>query len=295
MALLSCNDVEKLLKEIEENQIGYYHTVSGPFGSKRLVYTDYTASGRSLKFIEDYINNEVLPLYANTHTETSQCSHQMTQFREEARDIIRNAVNASSDDCVLFVGSGCTGAIHKLIGGMNLHESTQPLVVFVGPFEHHSNLLPWRELGAKVVWINEDKTGSVDLIDLENKLKTHSKSDNRLIGTFNAASNLTGVLTDTIAVSCLLHKYGALAMWDYASAAPYTRLDMNPVLVSAYAPLAYKDAIYFSMHKFVGGVDSPGVLVAKKQLFINSAPDQCGGGTVFFVRISHYSCHSYCH
>ncbi|XP_047121332.1 uncharacterized protein LOC124804985 [Schistocerca piceifrons] len=192
----------------------------------------------------------------------------------------RNAVHASEHDAVIFAGSGCTGAVHKLIHALNLPE---PPVVFVGPCEHHSNLLPWREIGSKIVRIRETKEGHLDLVDLEQQLQAHHGLGPKLIGCFSAASNVTGVLADDIATTLLLHQYGALAFWDYASAAPYVKLDMNPILPGVDETAVHKDAMFFSVHKFVGGVQSPGVLVAKKVLFNNPVPNGCGGGTVFFV------------
>ncbi|KAL8616794.1 hypothetical protein ACOMHN_017831 [Nucella lapillus] len=250
---------ERLVGNVANSIIGKDKTFCGPYGQRQVIYLDYTASGRSLSFIEDYIQREVLPEYGNTHTTTSVTSLQTTLFRHEARDIIRNAVNASEHDSVIFTGSGTTGAVHKLIHALDLKE---PPVVFVGPHEHHSNLLPWKEISAE----------------------TWGESDRRLIGSFSAASNVTGILCDADAVTVLLHRYGALAFWDYATAAPYVRLDMNPVVSGKDVGLVYKDAMFFSPHKFVGGVNTPGVLVAKKKLFQSDVPHQCGGGTVFYVR-----------
>ncbi|KAI8510857.1 hypothetical protein Bbelb_117730, partial [Branchiostoma belcheri] len=136
-------------------------------------------------------------------------------YTASGRDIIRNAVNAGEHDAVIFVGSGCTGAIHKLIHSLHMKE---PPVVFVGPFEHHSNLLPWREIGSRVMRIAETNKGLLDLEDLEAKLKAWQSCGCQLIGAFSAASNVTGILTDTVQTSVLLHKYGAIAVWDYASA-----------------------------------------------------------------------------
>lgn len=265
---------------IHDNVIGKDATFSGPFGRQQVVYCDYTASAKALSFIEEFIRNEVLPMYGNTHTTTSVTALQTTLFRHEARDLIRSSVNASENDSVIFTGTGATGAVHKLISVLCFWE---PPVVFVDTFAHHSALLPWREIGAEVIRIPETPDGLLDARYLEQKLKEYQKRPQRLIGCFSAASNITGILTDDISVTVLLHRYGALAFWDYATAAPYVHVDMNPVTPGTDQGLAYKDAIFLSPHKFVGGPDTPGVLVAKKNLFRNPIPSGCGGGTVFFV------------
>ncbi|XP_033632439.1 probable cysteine desulfurase [Asterias rubens] len=165
---IKSDNMDNFMSYIDHNVIGRDTIFYGPFGQRQVVYCDYTASGRSLEMIEDYIRKQVLPLYGNTHTTTTVTSLQTTLFRHEARDIIRNAVNASEHDAVIFVGTGCTAAVHKLIHSLYLQS---PPVVFVGPYEHHSNLLPWREIGADVVQIAEDEAGLVDLSSLEDELK----------------------------------------------------------------------------------------------------------------------------
>ena len=205
--------------------------------------------------------------------------HKQLFYRHEARDIVRNSCNAGELDAVIFTGSGCTGAVHKLINGLKLEAPT----VFVGPHEHHSNLLPWRELGANIVTIKHNDVGQTDLDHLEQELLSHKSNGDTLIGCFSAASNVTGVLEDDLAVTALLHKHGALSFWDYASAAPYVNIDVNPKVPSDPAGLCYKDAVFFSTHKFVGGVQTPGILIAKKTLFQNRVPNGHGGGSVFYV------------
>nr|XP_045618240.1 uncharacterized protein LOC123770444 [Procambarus clarkii] len=274
-----------LVKYVAENIIGSATAFSTPFGTRKVVYCDYIASGRSVKFIEDYISSEVLPQYGSTHTTSSVTALQTSLFRHEARDIIRNATKASEHDRVLFVGSGATGALQKLIHGLKLSEAP---VVFVDPYTHHSSLLPWREIGATVIRIRETRVGGIDHVHLEDMLKLHQGKSCRLIGCFTAASNVTGIMADDVELTILLHKYGALAFWDYATAAPYVDLKMNPLVSGDCGGLAHKDAVYFSMHKFLGGVQTPGILIAKKSLFENSVPEVCGGGTVFYVsRDSH--------
>jgi len=289
------SDPTSLLRLIRESVIGEDLLMETPYGLRRVTYADYTASGRALTFIEDFIRHRVLPGYANTHTESSGTGLQTTRLREEAREIIREAVGAGPDSVVLFTGSGCTGAIAKLIGVMGLrvpstlddaHRLSEHIppaerpVVFLGPYEHHSNEIPWRESIADVVVIREDIDGGVDLDDLRTQLEKYADRPLR-IGTFSAASNVTGILSDTAAISTLLHEHGALSFWDFAAAGPYVDIEMDAPDPSA--PLAYKDAIFLSPHKFIGGPSTPGVLVARRRLFTNRVPDVPGGGTVMYV------------
>lgn len=283
-----------IIETIRASVIGADNVVPGPFGPRRMTYADYTASGRSLSFIEEYIREVVLPLYANTHTLASGTGQQTSAFRENAREIIRRCVNANDEYSVIFVGSGCTGAIDRMIRvlGLSIPDSLETKyhltdlipaeerpVVFIGPFEHHSNELPWRESIADVVKIGEDTDGHIDLSQLETELKRYEHRPLR-IGSFSAASNVTGILSDTRAIATLLHRYGALSFWDFAAAAPYVSIDMEP----ADAPDAYKDAIFISIHKLIGGPGTPGLLIARSELFTNAVPSVPGGGTVSFVR-----------
>jgi selenocysteine lyase/cysteine desulfurase len=282
---LSTRRLEHQLARIRESLIGDDAVLDGPFGPRRLVYADHTASGRPLAFVEDLIRAEVLPLYANTHTEASLTGRRTTQLREDARRIVHRAVGGGPDDVVVFCGSGATGAIDRLVRILELDARPRP-VVFVGPFEHHSNELPWRESAADVVVICEDAEGGFDLEHLREELERHAARPFK-IGSFSAASNVTGIITDVDAVSILLHRYGALAFWDYAAAAPHLPLDMNPLPDGADGDLAYKDAVFISPHKLPGGPGTPGVLVAKRHLFRNDVPAVPGGGTILYVTPEH--------
>ncbi len=284
-----------LIGKIRDSVIGEQASITTAFGRKPLVYADYTASGRSLGMIEDYIRDHVLPYYANTHTETSYTGAQTTALREQAREQIRSAVNANDDHSVIFCGSGATSAIHKLIDILNLKlpadlsaryklEQQIPAderpVVFIGPYEHHSNELPWRESIADVVSIPLCEGGQICLDDLEKQLLKYEGRPIK-IGSFSAASNVTGVKTDVDVVSRLLHKHGALSFWDYAAAAPYVSIDMAGQQDEDGD--SSKDAIFLSPHKFVGGPGTPGVLVANKAILNNRVPAMPGGGTVMYV------------
>ncbi|HEX6867739.1 MAG TPA: aminotransferase class V-fold PLP-dependent enzyme [Candidatus Limnocylindrales bacterium] len=285
---------DALVDLIRASVIGEDEAVAGPYGVRRVTYADYTASGRSLSFLEDYIRDAVLPLYANTHTESSGTGLQTTRFREEARRLVLEGVGGDHErHAVIFCGSGSTAAVNRLVDVLNLRipadlddrwslrsriPPDQRPVVFIGPFEHHSNELPWRESIADVVTIREDREGHVDQAQLREELERYADRPLK-IGSFSAASNVTGIVSDTYAISRLLHEHGALSFFDFAAAAPYIEIEMDP----PGDPLAYKDAVFISPHKFIGGPGTPGVLVARRELFRNRVPSMPGGGTVQYV------------
>ena len=283
---------EEVARFVRQNEVGRRACIETPYGRRLLCYADLTATGRFLHFVEAWVRR-LRPYYANTHTSISSTGRILTELREEARKVIARSVNAGSDDAVLFVGSGATAAVNKLVGLLGLRIS-EPLeraynlsrlipagdrpLVLVGPYEHHSNELPWLESIADVVEVDLAPDGGVDLADLRRKLAQHAARPLK-IGAFSAASNVTGVLTDVRALARALHQGGALVVLDYAAAAPYVPIDMHP----AGDHDAHIDALVLSTHKFVGGPQASGILVTNRALCRTATPERPGGGTVDYV------------
>lgn len=255
------------------------YMIKTPFGNKNIIYADFAGSGRIDNKIEEYMNKNIVPYYSNTHS-NSYCGRLMTFYIKQSKKAIRKSVNGNKDDMIIFTGNGCTGAVNHLIHILDLKMKTDPVtVIFVSIAEHHSNYLPWSHVPVKFETILIDKeTGYIDMKMLEEKLILYK--NNPKICSFTAGSNVTGVNQKVYDIASLVHRYDGLIFFDFAATAPYVQINMNH-------SEGYFDAIYISTHKFVGGPGCPGILIAKKDLFINNVPYYPGGGTVFFV------CHRY--
>ena len=264
---------------IRSGIIGEDLKIESPFGLKRMIYADYVASGRALGQVEDFIRYEVLPYYANSHTQASYCGAFMTELREASRKEVARLTGAGWGTSVVFTGAGSTSAINLLISLLDLSGivfSGGRAVVLVGPYEHHSNLLPWRESGAEVVEINEGLSGGPCQSHLHQVLAKASAAE-IIIGAFSAASNVTGFMTDVDDVTRILKAHQAIAIWDYGCGAPYMPMNMKNDSTDA------KDAIVFSPHKFLGGPGASGVMIVRDKIVRRSKPSMPGGGTVKFV------------
>lgn len=256
--------------DLSAGLIGEGRMIPGLTEDLPLVYADNVASGRALAQVEDFIRDEVLPVYANTHTDASFCGAATTDLREGARAEIAQITGAGNSHEVIFAGSGATAGLNRLVHLLGVNRAERP-VVFIGPYEHHSNILPWRESRAEVVEIPEAATGGPDLEVLAQALHDHGHADLK-IGAFSVASNVTGVLTDPDPVIDLLQEHGALSVWDYAGGGPYL-----PIHV------ARMDAVAVSPHKFPGGPGASGVLILRRDAVRARCPSWPGGGTVSFV------------
>lgn len=272
-ATLNCPD---LSEKIRAGLIGDNIQIEGPFGLRPLLYADYVASGRSLAQVEDFIRNQVLPYYANSHTQASFCGAYITRLREAARAEIARITGAKEGTSVIFAGAGSTAGINRIVGLLDLAATSDRAVVLVGPYEHHSNILPWRESGARMVEIPEGTHGGPDIDALTLALQ-NAKDADLIVGAFSAASNVTGIKVDVDQVTRLLKQHGALAVWDYGCAAPYMDMDMRA------GSDATKDAIVFSPHKFPGGPGASGVMIIREAIARRAVPTLPGGGTVSFV------------
>jgi selenocysteine lyase/cysteine desulfurase len=301
---------DKLSPEFLRQQIvGVDSTFKTPFGERLMVYCDYTASGRCLRFVESYLQS-LQRVYANTHTEDDITGRSMSQLLHEAEEAIKNSVNAGPSGRIVACGTGATGAIDKLqqIVGVSLAPATRKNInrmldaargafdadafqtvldkhrpiIFVGPYEHHSNEISWRQSLATSVEVRLTADGNIDLAHLEELLQMPEYQDRLRIGSFSAASNVTGIRSNVREISSLLHKYDAIACFDFAACAPYVDIDMNPEPRGDEDPSI--DAIFISPHKFLGGPGSSGVLVFNERIYHRDLPpSMSAGGTVDYV------------
>jgi len=261
-----------------QSVIGKGKLVDGPLGKQPMLYADYAASGRALREVEDFVLEHVLSVYANPHTQASYCGRAINALRRAARAEVAHFCGAGVGDAVIFAGSGATAGLQKLVrlfGADQREKAGQRALVLLGPYEHHSNLLPWRESGAEVIELPEDEMGGPDRAALTAHLERGA--GRRIIAAFSAGSNVTGALTDIAEVSRIVQAAGGKVIWDYAGAAPYITMQMQP------AADVHLDALVFSPHKFVGGPASSGVLVMRGDAAVLGKPSAPGGGTVSFV------------
>ncbi len=287
------SQLECYFQAFRQHITGLEQTFESPYGKKRILYADWTASGRAYGPIEERLQNDILPFLANTHTGTSITGAIMSRTYQEAKTIVKKHVNAASDDALIFCGSGMTAAVNKLQRILGLKwlermmaytkrnafpqwdEALRPLV-FVTHMEHHSNHLSWLETIAEVKIIPADTTGNVDLDNFRSLLKQFSHRKNKFAAV-TACSNVTGMQTPYHEIAKLVHEYQGWCFVDFACSAPYVHVNMHPPEEGAQL-----DAIYFSGHKFLGGAGTPGILIFNQQLYQNRIPDQPGGGTVVY-------------
>lgn len=152
----------------------------------KLIYADWTASGRMYQPIEDKMQKDFLPFVANTHTDTNYTGSKMTYAYHRAKEIIKKHVGASKDDILISSNSGMTGMINKFqrILGFKIHESFKSSIdikqedrpiVFITHMEHHSNQTTWLETIAEVVVVAPNKDGLVCLENFKEVIEKYQK------------------------------------------------------------------------------------------------------------------------
>lgn len=280
------SDLETFFAQFRPSIIGSNTYFESPYGKQRILYADWTASGRLYAPIEQRLRYDFGQYVANTHTETNLTGSLMTCAYHEAKHIIKRHVHAATDDVLLSVGSGMTGAINKWqrILGLRIPEQyryttqipqAQCPVAFVTHMEHHSNQTTWIETICEVVVVPPDENGLVSLEAFEACVAQYTDRPYK-IAAITACSNITGIQTPYHDIAALMHRVGGFCFVDFACSAPYVAIDMHP----EDRPDAYLDAIYFSPHKFLGGPATTGVLIFNSKLYQLKTPDQPGGGTV---------------
>ncbi|MEN8885174.1 MAG: aminotransferase class V-fold PLP-dependent enzyme [Winogradskyella sp.] len=278
-------ELEAHFNQFRTHIVGQNQTFISPYGEQKIIYTDWTASGRLYRPIEDRLVNDFGPFVANTHTETTVSGTAMTKAYHKAKHIIKHHVNANDDDVLIVSGNGMTGVVNKFqrILGLKIPENLKNYtnipdemrpVVFVSHMEHHSNQTSWLETMAKVEVVPPNAEGLFCLKNLE-KLLIQYKDCTIKIASVIGGSNVTGIQTPHHDVAKLMHKHGGVCFVDFACSAPYVDINMHPEDEEAQL-----DAIFFSPHKFLGGPGTSGVLVFNKKLYKNMVPDCPGGGIV---------------
>ncbi len=281
-------NLEKHFSPFRKNIVGINQIFRTPYGQKKIVYVDWTASGRLYAPIEQKMLEKFGPFVGNTHTETNVTGTMMTQAYHYTHEVIKRHVNAGPKDALLNVGFGMTAALIKFQRMLGLKYPDQleqfitippekKPVVFVTHMEHHSNHTSWYETIADVCVIPPTQEGLVDLEQLQVLLKQY-KNRPLKIGSFTACSNVTGIQTPYHRLATIMHEHGGICFVDFAASAPYVDINMHPV-----DPLERLDAIFFSPHKFLGGPGSSGVMVFDSELYHLKSPDQPGGGTVLWT------------
>ncbi|WP_338410393.1 aminotransferase class V-fold PLP-dependent enzyme [uncultured Flavobacterium sp.] len=278
-------ELEEYFQQFRKNIIGVDQKFESPFGLKTIIYTDWTASGRLYRPIEEKICNDFGPFVANTHTETSITGKTMTLAYHKAKSIIKKHVNASQDDVLINFGTGMTGVVNKLqrILGLRIPENLKEYtlipdeikpVVFISHMEHHSNQTSWLETIADVVIIPADSDGLFSIKEFKLLLDKYKERSFK-IASITSCSNVTGIITPYYEVAKLMHQNNGVCFVDFACSGPYVEINMHPEDKESYL-----DAIFFSPHKFLGGPGTSGVMLFNKNLYKNNVPDCPGGGTV---------------
>lgn len=279
------SELEAYFNQFRKHIIGIDQEFESPFGTKKIIYTDWTASGRLYRPIEEKLCNVFGPFVANTHTETTVSGTAMTKAYHNAKHIIKEHVNCNEDDVLIVCGSGMTDAVNKFqrILGLKVPENLQnyinvPVeirpVVFITHMEHHSNQTSWLETIAKVEVIPPGEDGLFSMENLEILLEKYKECTIK-IASVVGGSNVTGIQTPYHDIAKTMHQHGGVCFVDFACSAPYVDIDMHPEDEEHYL-----DAIFFSPHKFLGGPGTSGVLIFNKKLYKNMIPDCPGGGTV---------------
>jgi len=279
------SELEQYFLTFRKDIIGINQVFNSPFGEQKIVYTDWTASGRLYGPIEEKMIHSFGPFVANTHTETSVTGTAMTMAYHQARHIIKKHVNANENDVLITDGTGMTGVVNKLqrILGLRISENLKEYttipdelkpIVFISHMEHHSNQTSWLETIADVVVVPATEDGLFSIENLRELVEKH-KNRSFKIASITSCSNVTGIQTPYYEVAKIMHQYSGVCFVDFACSGPYVTIDMHPQDAEAYL-----DAIFFSPHKFLGGPGTSGVLIFNKNLYKNNVPDCPGGGTV---------------
>ncbi|WP_027632275.1 aminotransferase class V-fold PLP-dependent enzyme [Clostridium hydrogeniformans] len=207
--------------------------------------------------------------YSSVHRGAGYKSKICSDFYEDARDRILKFFNAPKDKYEVIFTKNTTEGLN-LLSHLLVNEENKVLSTFM---EHHANDLPWRgKCHLEYVNINKDD-GTLDILDLEDKLK---RNEIKYL-TVSGASNVTGCVNDINKLAKLCHKYGTKIIVDGAQLVPHKKVNML-----GNGSGEEVDFLVFSAHKMYAPFGI-GVVIGLKEELKNKEPFIKGGGTIKIV------------
>ncbi len=261
----------EIVQEFAEKYKADFPILNQQINGRDLVYFDNAATTQKPESVLDAVDNYNRTINANPHRGAHTLSVRATEAYENARDKVRDFINAKKSEEIIFTRN-TTESINLLANSLEaLVEAGDEILISV--LEHHSNILPWQQLAERknltLKYLYPDQNYRIPMRELEDKLTAKTK-----IFSISQMSNVSGVINPVKEMAELAHKKGALVVVDGAQGAPHLKTDVRDLNADFYA---------FSGHKMLGPMGI-GVLYGKKDLLEKLPPFLKGGGMIEYVK-----------